>query len=266
MSLLREALKRAALGREAAGLPVTGSRRVVTTEPTSKLLRGADLQRRPVDPLIVCHSAPFTAEAQQYANLRTHLLLALGAGRSRVVLVTSAVPGEGKSLTAANLAACLAGNEEGRTVLVDADLRTPKAHALLGVPRARGLSDFLRGDTPIEATLHGSPIERLVVLPAGERVLAPSHLLTSTRFHQLLAALREQFDDIIIDSAPVLPLADARALAKLADGVLVVLRAGRSRRVQAEDAIQRLHGARILGLVFNGAPRSEVESYYGGAV
>jgi non-specific protein-tyrosine kinase len=174
------------------------------------------------------------------------------------------MPGDGKSLTAANLAACLAANVEGRVVLVDADLRTPKAHSLLGVPQSRGLAEYLRGEAPIDKVLHDSPIERLAVLPGGSRPTPnPSHLLTSPRFRDLVTQLRERFDEIIIDSAPLLPLADARALAELADGVLLVIRAGQTRRVQAEDAIQRLNGARLLGLVFNGVRRSELENYYG---
>ena len=264
MSLLREALKRAALERQKPRPMATAApRKPASAEPPTTALKGIYSTARTVDPLVVCHTAPLTGEAQQYANLRTHVLLALGAEKSRVVLVTSAVPDEGKSLTAANLAACLAGSVEGRVVIIDADLRTPRLHELLGVPRGRGLSEYLRGEAPIEAVLHSSPIEQVVVLPAGDRAAAPSHLLTSPRLRELIAALREQFDDIIIDSAPALPLADARALATLADGVLLVLRAGRTRRAQAEDAIQRLHGARLLGLVFNRARRAELQGYYG---
>jgi capsular exopolysaccharide synthesis family protein len=265
MSLLSEALRRAAQERDErtsawaaswpASLAMPGG--VAPLDGSAGILsRGA------VHRLVVAHTAARTTEAQQYTNLRTQVLLALGETGARAVVVTSAVPKEGKSVTAVNFAACLAANADGRTIIVDADLRTPTVHALLGVPRKPGVSELLRGHVALEAAMHLSVIDRLAVLPAGEAARSPSHLLTSAGFRGLLASLRTRFDDIVIDVGPILALADARALASLSDGVVLVVRAGYTPREDVLEAVRRLQGARLLGVVLNRAVYSEMEPYY----
>jgi protein-tyrosine kinase len=273
MSLIREALKKATVDREA----VQASRAVAGAPPPSPAAAPAAPAPAPVapappppfavaarpDPALVLAGAPRSTAAQQFENLRTHVHLALAGRPSRVVLVTSAVPGEGKSLTATNLALSLAGNGADRTVVVDGDLRTPRVHALLGVPRTLGLSDYLDRQAGLEAIVHRSPVERALVVPAGTGTWSPSNRLTSPRLRELIAELRTRFDDVVIDSPPLLALADARALAALADGVLVVVRAARTRRDLVAEAVGRLHGARVLGVVLNAAERSQIERHYG---
>jgi capsular exopolysaccharide synthesis family protein len=273
VSLLRDALAKARAERDGARPAPAPAAPIATVPipaapPEPALARPAAPRapaaraalRRALDARIVAVEAPGTAAAQQYANLRTHLLLALARVAGRVTVMTSAVAGEGKSLTAGNLAAALATEGDGRVVLVDADFRTPTIHTLLGVPRRPGLAEYVEGQADLAAILHRSPVERLVVVPAGGPA---SPQATSRRFAELIGALREQFDDVVVDAPPVLPVADARALATLAHGVLVVVRAGQTRRDLVLEALGRLHGARVLGIVLNRVERSQTAAYYG---
>jgi protein-tyrosine kinase len=257
VSLLRDALMEAARERHTSPHASTV---ILRDSPPHELPRTPTPARRAIDRGTTRDLGPSSLEAQQYANLCTLILLALRGSTSRVVVVTSATPGEGKSVTATNLAVSIARQAENRVVLVDADLRAPCVDRLLGVPNLPGLADYLGDTAALPDVLRPSPVEGLVVLPAGRPTTSPTLLLTSPRLSSLVTALRERFADIIIDSGPVLSLADPHVLASLADGVLLVVRAGRTRREIARDAIQRLHGSRILGLVLNSVNRGDLEA------
>jgi protein-tyrosine kinase len=257
VSLLRDALMQAARERHTSP---DSSPAILQDSPSLELPRVPTPVRRAIDRETTRDLGPSSLEAQQYANLRTLILLALRGSPSRVVVVTSATPGEGKSVTATNLAVSIARHTKTRVVLVDADLRTPCVDRLLDVPNLPGLADYLGDTAALHEVLRSSPVEGLVVLPAGRPTTSPTLLLTSPRLPSLVTALRERFADIIIDSGPVLSLADSHVLASQADGVLFVVRAGRTRRELARDAIQRLHGSRILGLVLNSVNRGDLDA------
>jgi protein-tyrosine kinase len=185
----------------------------------------------------------------------------------KVVMVTSAVPHEGKTLTASNLALTLSESYQRRVLLIDADIRHPSIHTVFGASNARGLNDSL-GHGPLPF-LHMTA--RLTILTAGRASGDPMKTLTSARMRLLIEEARGEFDWVLLDTAPIGLLPDASVLASMADGTLFVARAGKT----AYDVIQRateVVGAdRILGVVLNGLaeddlPSGEYAYYYGTAV
>ncbi|MFL7794471.1 MAG: CpsD/CapB family tyrosine-protein kinase, partial [Anaerolineae bacterium] len=169
----------------------------------------------------------------------------------RTLLVTSAGPTEGKSTTAANLAAVMA--QAGlKAIIVDADLRRPRLHRVFSIHPRGGLTGSLLEGT-MDGRLQPSQIEGLAVLPAGERPPNPSELLGSRRLRELLGLLTQHVDVVVIDSPPVLPVTDAAVLAQNVDGVLLVVDAGETRREIAQHAVESLRqvGANVIGAVLN---------------
>jgi capsular exopolysaccharide synthesis family protein len=165
------------------------------------------------------------------------------------------VYGEGKSVTAANLAITCA--DDGHSVLlVDADLRRPRLAKLWGLSTAIGLTDVLAGTAAVDDALHRSKVERLVLLPAGRQPSDPTQVIGSLGMSELLVALRDRFDIIVIDTPPLLPVADAAIATGQADGALIVVRYGKTRVTQVAGAVDALDaaGAPLLGCVINMAP------------
>lgn len=191
--------------------------------------------------------------AEAFRTLRTNLLFSPGVESLRSMVVTSPAGAEGKTTTAANLAIAFA--QQGRRVLlVDCDLRRPRVHALFRVPREPGLSELLRGKVVAEQVIRSTTVEGLAVLPAGALPpVSASDLLGGGVIRSLIEALSDDFDLVILDTAPVLPAANAAVLGTQVDGVLLVVRAGKTERGAARQAVQQLSavGARIFGAVLN---------------
>jgi capsular exopolysaccharide synthesis family protein len=202
------------------------------------------------------------------------LLYAVGERPIRTVMVTSPDAGDGKTALATNLAIALAQLGTRGVLLIDANLRHPELHQLLGVPRRPGLSAFLTGQAELPAVLSATDIDNLYVIPAGRMPDNPAELLASPRLHQALEVLSEQFTHVVIDTPPLSGLSDALNLAPRLDGVVLVLRHGRSERALAQAAVQRLLlvQANVLGVVVNKADartsrqRYRRWNYYGAAV
>ena len=258
MSKITQALEKAARER-LQRLQETATTKVVapvemSIEPASRIssLTSTEAEHIRVDPHIVAATDPQSPIAEQYRILRTNLQsLKLRAG-SKVIVVTSAVHGEGKSVTSVNLALTLARQENLRVVLIDADLRKPSVHRWLGMPvHDRGLATALQDGGNLDGCLLKMKEPGLTLLPAGGHPEHPAELLESTNMRKILATLRAQFDVIIIDAPPVLPVADPGILAAQADGVLLVVRAGRTQRKTASQAQALLTQmkANILGCV-----------------
>lgn len=206
-----------------------------------------------------------TAEA--YRRLRTNLkFVAVGIDRPRI-LVTSPAPGDGKTTTAVNLSLALA--ELGRSViLVGADLRKPGLGSRVSVNSAIGLSDYLRGDAEIQDVVQPSGFRNLDVLASGPIPPNAGELLASEQAGRGFAELAERYDHVIVDTPPVLPVADAVAVGQWMDGVLLVARSGRTTRPQLEQVLNQLALARlkVLGCVLNDASLRDTEysyAYYG---
>jgi polysaccharide biosynthesis transport protein len=212
----------------------------------------------------------FSIGIEAFRNLRTSLIWSDGGEALKTLVVTSAAPGEGKTLTAANLAVTLA-YDGLRVLLVDCDIRRPRVHGMFHVPRAPGLMELLTttaasGSPPLPA-IRQTSIAGLSVLPCGALPSNAANLLSGTRMRVLLQELREQFDIIVLDTPPVLATADAGIVASLTDGVLLVVRAGTTDRNAAQRACQQLAnvGARVVGTVLNdpgGQVAKEGDYYY----
>ena len=177
----------------------------------------------------------------------------------RILAVSSALPGEGRSTLAVNLATALA-QDGNRVILVEADLRRPRAARPPALRKASGLSDVLVGTANLAGVVMPSRQHGLSVLAAGHLRVRPNEILRSPRMRTLLESLRERYDRVVIDTPPLLPVAEAAVLAGLADGCLLVSQYGRIRSDQLAEAAARLEraGARVLGVVLNRAPGSAI--------
>jgi capsular exopolysaccharide synthesis family protein len=204
------------------------------------------------------------AFVEAYRNLRSSLLYMAEAGaRPKTILVTSSVPNDGKSLTAANLAITLAGGG-CRVLLVDADLRKGLLHARFGVPAEPGLAEVLSGAGGWEAAVHPTKYGNLFVLPAGAFSANSSELFLGEATKAFLQDAAGRYDYVILDTVPVMAADDVTSLAPQVDGVLFVIRAvytsARVARASLDALYQRR--VRVLGLVFNAVPPTSVEYYY----
>jgi capsular exopolysaccharide synthesis family protein len=214
--------------------------------------------------LTVLNTALDQRFVEGYRVVRTALNYSWSEPGARIITVTSTAPGEGKSLTAVNLALTLAA-QEGRTLLIDADLRKPTTHALVRGRKSPGLSDVLVGkakvSTSIQQSLQGTA---LAYLPSGTHAPSPADLLTNRTVKGLLDGLRKFYDWIIIDTPPVGAVAEPLILAPLTDGVVVVTGAEMVPRKAVLHTLERIHdtGARILGVVLNRAQVDKHSYYY----
>ena len=190
-------------------------------------------------------------------TLTSILLSGQNGGGHQVIVLTSPCPGDGKTTVACNLSIAMA--EIGRKVLlIEGDLRRPRLHQVFGVDNTSGLSDVLHADTPLDTlpitnVVRETEVSRLCILAGGSCGEIPSNLFYSPRMLMLLKRLRAEFDMIMIDAPPMMHLADARVLGRLADGVILVIRAGKTPAESALFARQRFaeDGTRVLGTVLN---------------
>lgn len=204
---------------------------------------------------------PRSVRAEEFRRLRTNLRFIDATQQADVLVVTSPAGQEGKSFVSANLALSMA--EDGRRVLLmDADLRRPSLATLLGRPSDSGLSNVLAGQVRVWDATQEWEQPHLAFLPSGEIPPSPAELLGAPQMIDLLAELRQHYDKIIIDSPPVLPVADASLLAAVADGVILVVHEGRATRASVRAASEALHnaGARVVGAVSNGRRGTAAET------
>ena len=237
---------------EVSSLPPLGALYYDSTARKNPILVGAEVS---------------SVRAEAFRKLRTNLQFADVDHPVHVLVVTSSVPNEGKSTTAANLAIMYA--ETGRRVLlIEADLRKGRVADYLGLERAVGLTDVLAGTVELEDVLQTWNTEALTVLLAGSVPPNPSELLGSHNMAALLRRLRGMFDVIILDTPPLLPVTDAAVAATVADGVLLVVRQGKTTRSQVATSVRALHAvdARVLGAVLSMVRKrsqdTEAYSYY----
>lgn len=206
---------------------------------------------------------PTGTRAEAMRRLRTNLQFVDLAESPNSIVVTSSVPGEGKSTTAMNLALALA-DAGTRAILVDADLRRPSVAEYLGLEGRVGLTTVLIGRAEVEDVVHPWGNSTLDVLPSGQIPPNPSELLGSTAMATLLHQLTSTYDVVLVDSPPLLPVTDAAVLSKLAGGALVVAGADRIHKAQLAESLEALErvDAKILGIVLNKTDRKDRGSYY----
>lgn len=195
---------------------------------------------------------PKSPIAEQYRTIRTNLQFTSLGKELKTIVVTSASPGEGKSVTAANLAVVYAQLGK-RVLLMDCDMRKPTAHYTFQLPARHGLSTILAKRTTFEQAVQQTEVPKLHLLAAGPIPPNPSELLASPQMHQLLQLIEKSFDMVILDTPPLMQVADSRILASEADGAILVIGCDNSNRddvLKAKEQLE-LSGASMLGLVLN---------------
>jgi capsular exopolysaccharide synthesis family protein len=216
---------------------------------------GLPVPARPVfgtklDRELVAALSPYGPAAEQYRSLRTRIAQIEHAGPRRVLLVTSPGAGDGKTVTVANLALTMAQEFQRQVLLIDADLRSARLHASLGISREPGLSDVLTGAASLDEALVSISEHRLIALPAGKTHDRPAELLGSEPMRRLMEGLARRFDRVLVDTTAA-HFADAGVLEPIADGVLLVVRAGRTSRQAITRAIGLVPRTKLLGVVLN---------------
>lgn len=192
--------------------------------------------------------------AEQFRSLRSRIYQLRTTHNLRTLLITSAAPSEGKTFVATNLAQAIVRQPDRRALLIDADLRRSSLHTFLGAPSVPGLSDYLRGEADETAIIQFGELGQkgnLCFIPGGNQVKNPSELLSNGRIETLLKRVAPAFDWIIIDSPPCVPVTDASVLAGVADGVLVVVKAGSTSSALVRKARQELQKRNVVGVVLN---------------
>ena len=204
--------------------------------------------------------------AEQFRTLRSRLYQLRGNQSLRTLLVTSAIPGEGKTFVTANLAQAIVRQPDRRALIIDADLRCARLHLPLGAPTSPGLTDYLRGEADELAVIQHGQEGNLCFIAGGNEVTDPSELLSNGRLRKLLDRVTPVFDWVILDSPPCVPVADASILADVCDGVLLVVRAGSTPSEVAQRARQELQGKNVVGVVLNAVDEAGIygSTYYQG--
>jgi succinoglycan biosynthesis transport protein ExoP len=213
---------------------------------------------------LITQSRPQSQMAESYRALRTSLLLSNLGAPPKVIMVTSALPQEGKSTTSINCAVVLA--QKGvRVLLIDADLRRPSIHKTLGMGPRSGLSNVLTGSTTLEQAITRPEIlPNLHVLPAGTPPPNPAELLASTNMRDVLIELREKYDHIVLDTPPTLSVTDAVVLSPRADAIVLVIRSGHTTKQalrRSRDILMQVN-AKVSGVLLNAVDLSSPDYYY----
>jgi len=203
-------------------------------------------------PELVAQHEPKSSTAEHFRTVKTNLFFSRGAQRPRIVLVTSPGAKEGKTTVAANLAA-VAAAAGTRCVLVDTDMRRPRVHRLMGMPRRPGVTEFFVGSQPIEGFVRPSGIEGLDVLTCGSISPNPVEILESAKFKAMTKRLTELYDVVFFDSPPLLAVADAKIVCSLVDCAVLVVRAGRTTKDALREARRMLYPviAQPVGVILN---------------
>lgn len=212
--------------------------------------------------MFIVDKKPKSIAAEAYRTLRTNIQYSSFDEEVRTIVITSSEPGEGKSTTAGNIALSFAQADK-RTIIIDCDLRKPSLHKKFKVSNSVGLSDVLIGKEKIDTVLFKFD-DKLDVITSGKLPPNPSEMLGSKTMERLLLALKERYDIIILDTAPLQAVTDAQILSTKADGIILVVRAEATKResvLQAKSLIEKV-GGKILGTVLNGVEASRDKYYY----
>jgi capsular exopolysaccharide synthesis family protein len=213
--------------------------------------------------MLITHLNPKSPIAEQYRTIRTNIDFSIADRNLRSLVVTSSGPGEGKSMTTANLAVVMA--QQGRKVLlVDADLRKPTVHYTFRLVNTEGLSNLLTKRAKLTDVLTKTDVDNLYVITSGPIPPNPAELLSSRAMHELMTQALGIFDIIIFDTPPVLAVTDAQILSSQADGTVLVVASGKTEKdaaLEAKDLLQKSQ-ARILGVVLNRQPIKNSRYYY----
>jgi capsular exopolysaccharide synthesis family protein len=213
---------------------------------------------------LITLTGPRSAAAEAFRSLRTNLMFSSVENPLHTILVTSTAQSDDKSTTLANLAITFA-QSGNKTILVDSDLRKPTQHEIWGIPNERGLTTMMIEDSAMSTPpLVNTEVSGLQVLPSGPLPPNPADILSSQRMNALIGVLKARANYVLFDAPPVLAATDAALLGAKLDGIVLVIKAGHTRRdhtVRAREALDRVH-VRILGAVLSNAPKESVGSEY----
>lgn len=259
MSRIDKALERAAQIR-------TTSSQGLMTEKTIPYVPAAE-EGHPFAPsshCVVSLQDVHAPVAEQYRKLKTAVLRLTKREFRNLIMVTSSLSGEGKSITSINLAITMAQELNQTVLLIDADLRRPALQRYLNINPAYGIADCLADGIDAGDAIVKTGIPKLSFLSAGKTVANPAELLSSYRMKELLAEIKNRYRDryVIIDTPPVIPFAETHALCTMVDGLLLVAREGATTLQDVRDALENLQGSLMLGMVYNGAETSNIMTRY----
>jgi capsular exopolysaccharide synthesis family protein len=246
-------------GLPSLGMIPHGSRNNVENNPRSLSVASS---KEAVE--LITQSRPQSQMSEAYRALRTSLLLTSVGAPPKVILITSALPQEGKTTTSINTATVLA-QKGTRVLLIDADLRRPSIHKTLGIGPRIGLSNVLTGGATLqEATFRSSLLPNLFILPAGTPPPNPAELLASAQMIEILSSLRDHFDHIVVDTPPTLSVTDAVVLSPYADAVVLVIRCGQTTKpaLRRSREILMQVNARVSGVLLNAVDLTSPDYYY----
>jgi protein-tyrosine kinase len=215
---------------------------------------------------LITVTSPDSADAENFKLLRGQILFPRDREVPRSILVTSTLPGEGKTFVASNLAATIAMSVDEYVLLIDADMRRARIHRMFGFGNGRGLRDYLIGERKFDELIVKSGIQKLSILPAGRTPRNPAELVSSNVMARFLVEAKERYKDrfIIIDSPPTHITSEAKFLAQFVDAVIFVVMANKTPRKDAFRAIESLGRDKVFGIVFNGynQARKSYHKYY----
>lgn len=225
-------------------------------------------QLLPMDEMLVSCALDDNVEvqfaAEQFRILRNQILFQANNAHCNTIMVTSAVPNEGKSFVASNLAASIANSGEENVLLLECDVRRPSLAKIFGLENSLGLRDYFQKGEEIRNLLTKTPIQNLNVLPAGRRVKNPHDLLTSKGMSRLIKELKNsnKHKYIILDTSPFQVAAETNVLSKMVDGIVLVVGYGKASRKIIKETVEQLGKDKILGIVFNWLEGKYYKKYY----
>ena len=216
----------------------------------------------PLQSRLVCVTDKDSLAAEKFRFLAVRLRQLQQRRPLKKVLITSSIPQEGKSMVAANLACALARRAGQRTLLLEGDLRRPSLTQMFGLGRLPGICEWLQGEIGPQNSIYRLEGPDLWILPAGSTPRNPLELMQSGRISALMDQLTAWFDWIIVDSPPVLPLADTSIWMRLADGILLVTRQGTSQKPQLQKALEVIEQSKLIGALLNSSTNTVHSDYY----
>ncbi len=255
ITFLDRSVKSAEDAQQAAGVPVLG---VIPMLAESELATNDDRARD-----LYVHQHPTSRTAECCRSLRTNIMFSAADRRLKTLVVSSANPREGKTTSVFYLGTTMAQSGQ-RVLLIDTDMRRPRLHTSLGVPRQKGLSNLILGENDYDDVIKTTEVPNLYVLPCGPLPPNPAELLMTKRFEAVLEELAKRFDRVILDSPPLQAVTDAVVLSKLADGVILVVRASKTLREEVKRSARQIRDVRgsIYGVILNEFDITHRGSYY----
>lgn len=243
---------------EAVTLPETHRVRAIgAKEKTKKVIPIEHLPayelKNDLDKKLVTYYQPQSIEAEVFKILRTNVLFPASGKAPRTIMITSALPGEGKSFVSANLAISIARGIEEHVLLMDCDMRNSTIHKMFGFAEIPGLSDYLSRGVDLQKLLRKTPINKLTILAGGKPPHNPTELLSSVQMANLVEEVKSRYEDryIIIDTPPPSLTAETNALARIVDGIIIVIKSEITNQDIIEEMMENIGKEKVLGVVLN---------------